>query len=322
SLVPARVLNLVVVVDREWKGEIVNRLARVGRYHASRTILCSVTDSRETIDARVIMSGEQTGSGLGVLRERVELELGAKHLEHLNTIVDQLQVSDLPTVLWSPHSLDTAVESLLDLIDVILIDTDDPAHFDGPGPALSRAAQLAERVQVVDLAWLRTTPWRERLAAAFDEPSRRDELARLSSVAVRHNPGSLVSALLLAGWLASRLGWEPVELVLAANGVYRGHAEVGPGTGVSFDFEELDQQVPGIAGVTVADDFGFSLSLDRGSGGLQARQRNPAPAPVREWRVLGASRGEDGILGEGVRQALIPGPIYGAALAAARRFHP
>ena len=34
ALAPARVLNLIVVVDREWKGEIANRLERVGRYHA------------------------------------------------------------------------------------------------------------------------------------------------------------------------------------------------------------------------------------------------------------------------------------------------
>ena len=42
AYVPARVLNLVVVVDREWRGEIANRLERVGRYHPSRTILCAV----------------------------------------------------------------------------------------------------------------------------------------------------------------------------------------------------------------------------------------------------------------------------------------
>ena len=28
---PARVLNLVVVIDREWRGEIMNRLEQVGR---------------------------------------------------------------------------------------------------------------------------------------------------------------------------------------------------------------------------------------------------------------------------------------------------
>ena len=42
AFVPARVLNLVVIADREWRGEIQNRLERVGRYHPSRTILCAV----------------------------------------------------------------------------------------------------------------------------------------------------------------------------------------------------------------------------------------------------------------------------------------
>ena len=36
AVAPARVLNLVVIVDREWRGEILNRLERVGRYHPSR----------------------------------------------------------------------------------------------------------------------------------------------------------------------------------------------------------------------------------------------------------------------------------------------
>jgi hypothetical protein len=36
------------------------------------------------------------------------------------------------------------------------------------------------------------------------------------------------------------------------------------------------------------------------------------------WTVLGASRGEAGILGEGVRQALLRDPTYRPALAAAR----
>jgi hypothetical protein len=34
--------------------------------------------------------------------------------------------------------------------------------------------------------------------------------------------------------------------------------------------------------------------------------------------VLGASRGEGGILGEGVRQALLRDPTYGPALSCAR----
>src|SRR5215210_6039166 len=55
---PARVRNLVVVVDREWRGEIMNRLEQVGRYHASRTILCTVEAGRTTIDASVVLTVE------------------------------------------------------------------------------------------------------------------------------------------------------------------------------------------------------------------------------------------------------------------------
>ena len=59
GLAPARVLNLIVVVDRSWKGEIANRLERVGRYHASRTILCAVEDGRDELDAVAVMTYEE-----------------------------------------------------------------------------------------------------------------------------------------------------------------------------------------------------------------------------------------------------------------------
>ena len=59
---------------------------------------------------------------------------------------------------------------LLPLIDVILLDSDDQPD---PAEAFARAAALCSDVYVVDLAWLRTTPWRERLAASFDLRRRR-----------------------------------------------------------------------------------------------------------------------------------------------------
>ena len=49
--VPARVLNVVVVVDAQFRGEIENRFQRVGRYHPSRLVLCAVEDGRTTLDA-------------------------------------------------------------------------------------------------------------------------------------------------------------------------------------------------------------------------------------------------------------------------------
>jgi glucose-6-phosphate dehydrogenase assembly protein OpcA len=319
ALVPARVLNLVVIVDREWKGEIANRLARVGRYHASRTVLCAVGEGRRTIDATVVMEfDEPRNGGIGVIRERVEIDLGPDHLARLDTIVDPLLVSELPTVVWSPHGHDQAVQALLGMIDVILVDSDDLGE---PRAALERAADLLRSAYVVDLAWLRTTPWRERLAASFDPPDRRRALNGITGVVVRHAPSSAASALVLLGWLASRLHWN-VTTLGPSNGASAlcGTAERGGGE-VELELAPADQDSPGLGGVTISWGDGCSLSLDRGRGGLRARLVSP-DGSERGWHVLGASRGEGGILGEGVRQALLRDGTYGPALDAALRLCP
>jgi glucose-6-phosphate dehydrogenase assembly protein OpcA len=318
ALAPARVLNLVVIVDREWKGEIANRLSGVGRYHASRTVLCAVEEGRHTLDATAVMAYEEPRNGaIGVIREQVEIDLGPEHLSHLDTIVDPVLVTELPTVLWSPHGHEQAVDTLLGMIDVMLLDSDEQPE---PEAALVRASKLLRSAYVVDLAWLRTTPWRERVAASFDPPRRRPALDRIAAVAVRHRPRSTASALLLAGWFASRLHWDARQLRSANGAGLTGTADRASDA-VAVQLAPADQDVPGLAGVTISCNDGFSISLDRARGGLCARQSRP-DGSERVWQVLGASRGEGGILGEGVRQALLRDPTYGPALDAARRFCP
>jgi glucose-6-phosphate dehydrogenase assembly protein OpcA len=323
ALVPARVLNLIVVCDSAWRGEVVGRLERVGRSHPSRTILCTVEEGRTQLDARVWVGGENPGAGnIGVLRETIELRIGPTHLSWLDSIVDPIIVSELPSLLWSPHSYDEAVESLLGLIDVILIDTDDPTYFEGAGAALRRADELQQSdVYVVDLAWIRTSPWRERLAGSFEEPQRRQALTGLKRVFVRFEAGSIVSASLLAGWLTSRLGWTPGSLSRGHGGTFTADGRRGDGNRVSFEFVPVPQAARGIGGVTVTGGGGFSLALDRAMGGMVVREQRAGNRP-RQWQMLGASRGEGGILGEGVRQALLRDQTYGMALTAARGFNP
>jgi glucose-6-phosphate dehydrogenase assembly protein OpcA len=306
-----------VIVDREWKGEIANRLERVGRYHASRTILCAVEERRRSLDATAVMEYDEPKGGIGVMRESVEIDMGPEHLTRLDTIVDPVLVSELPTVVWAPHGHDDAVHALSGMIDVMLLDSDDVGD---PAAAIDRAADALRSSYVVDLAWLRTTPWRERLAASFDPPDRLPYLQRLGGLTVRHRETSTASALLLAGWLASRLHWEPAQLEPVGRVGLRGIAARN-GDRVEVELEPTDQEAPGLAGVTVSCLSGFALSLDRARGGLCARQRS-ADGSEKVWQVLGASRGEGGILGEGVRQALLRDPTYGPAVEAARRFCP
>ncbi|MFN2615557.1 MAG: glucose-6-phosphate dehydrogenase assembly protein OpcA [Thermoleophilaceae bacterium] len=311
SYVPARVLNLVVVLDREWRGEIYNRLDGMGRYHPSRTILCAVESDRSTIDAQVSMTaeGEPRPGELALARERVVVDVGPGHLQHLDTIVDPLVVSDLATLVWSPHGHPDAVDSLLRLAQVVLVDS---VQEPDPRSAVARADELAAEAYVVDLAWLRSTPWRERVAATFDPPRWREELGRISSIRVRHHPQSTIAGLLFCGWLASRLEWKPGPLA-GVNGELRGKAR-SRRTDVDVVLEpDTRQSVPGLAGISVETASGMVVSLDRGPGGLVASRRSP-DGGESAWPVLGASRGEAGILGEGIRQALLRDPTYRPAL--------
>jgi glucose-6-phosphate dehydrogenase assembly protein OpcA len=324
GLVPARVLNMLVFVESDYSGEIANRLRGVGRYHASRTVVLSYEPHRESLNARVTVAseGEPGPDKVALLRETAIVEIGERHLDDLQTIADPLVVSDLPTLLWSPHRHLEAVDALLGLAQATLIDSVQEPEW---GEAIERACALSEQVYVVDLAWLRSTPWRERVATLFDPAHMRPALDSLNKLEIRHHPDSTVAAMLFVGWLASRLGWElrhsQIEGQVGPDGLLTGSAR-SQGTDIELRLQAAPElQVPGLAGIRLHSGSGLDLSLDRGPGGLHACRRGP-DGNERVWTLLGASRGEGGILGEGIRQALLRDRTYRPALHAAQAMLP
>jgi glucose-6-phosphate dehydrogenase assembly protein OpcA len=311
----SRALNMVCVVDKQAAEEVANRLRGVGRYLASRTIIIAVEPNRDRIDATAEISSDAPAgrSDVALLKELVTVEVGDQHLSRLEPIVDPLVVTDLPTVLWSPSNIQEGVRALLPLSQVVLLDSmDDPELAAG----LRKASDVQESAYVVDLAWLRSTPWRERVAATFDPPNLRPDLYAISALNVRHHPESAVAGLLLIGWLASRLNWKLKKLA-PRNGELSGSARAGR-RDIQLSLEPVPQQVRGLAGLTLETATGRRLSLDRGPGGLHAHYVHDR-GDERDWTVLGASRGEGGILGEGIRQALLRDPTYGPAMSAANK---
>jgi glucose-6-phosphate dehydrogenase assembly protein OpcA len=313
--VPARVLNAVVIVDDEFRGEIENRLRRVGRFRPSRLILCRVRKGHPTLDATATVTGDDEAPAPGkiaVTTERISLLMGPQHLRGFDTVVDPLVVSDIATLVWAPHGHEQAVEECRRLAQVILLDSqDDPSVPE----ALRRAGDLRSDAHVVDLAWLRSTPWRERVAAAFDPPKHRPALGSITAVTVHHRQDSVAAAVLFCGWLASRLNWRP-ESLLPKDGGFTGHARARRGD-VSLRCIPDEVAAPGLGAVTVESAGGESVTLERAPGGLCER-RTERDGTKRSFQVLGASRGEGGILGEGIRQGLLRDRTYGPALDAAR----
>jgi glucose-6-phosphate dehydrogenase assembly protein OpcA len=138
--------------------------------------------------------------------------------ERVASVVIPLLVPDLPVFLWwtgTPPSAARHLDDLVRLADRLIVDSADFARPDRTLPEVAHLARL--RVGITDLNWARLTPWRELIAQFFDVPGWRPFLDGITGIragfAVDMDGRDIhpSQALLLLGWLASRLGWRPVE---------------------------------------------------------------------------------------------------------------
>jgi glucose-6-phosphate dehydrogenase assembly protein OpcA len=314
-LFPPRVFNLVLIVDAGSHGEIEDTLRRAGRLQPLRLVVCTVEADRRGVSVRGgigVEDARDVSGRIALAYERVEITVGPQHLSTLDTIVDLLLEPDLATLVWSPQGHNDGVDALRRLADSVLVDSQD-----GPDAVttLARAGELAHDTYVIDLVWLRSTPWRERVAALFDPVDMRPELDAITGVTVRHREDSLAAALLFGGWLCSRLRWRPSRLE-GPRGALSGHAE-SAGRQLRIGLQAVARETPGLDGVTIELASGAAISFDRAAGGLRTTRR-AARGRERVGALLGASRGEASILVEGMRQALLRDPTYRPALRCAR----
>ena len=189
-------------------------IANLPEYHPSRSIvvLAQPSDSEPVIDAR-LSAHCHIAPGLEgqVCFEEVDLTVKGRAAGHLHSVVLPLLVPDLPVFSWwssdlpdDPHLLD----DVLDASDRLIVDS---ARFSDAQRRLLYLARLVRDgdTAVSDLSWTRLNSWRQFVAQFFDAPSLRPYLDSLTAVDIEHVAGSPVQALLLAGWLAARLGWQP-----------------------------------------------------------------------------------------------------------------
>jgi glucose-6-phosphate dehydrogenase assembly protein OpcA len=212
------VLNLVVIARRPELGEhaadVITHLA--GR-HPSRTLIVSPADpdGPSWLDARIqaqCMLPRPDAAETCI--ELIYLTVGGEAGRHLNAVVAPLLVHDLPVTVWWPGDAPLGTPMTRDLFEIADRVVVDGSSWSGDG--LSRLAKLAELVDdeqldVVDLALLRQSRWREAIASVFDLPDLMPFVRSIRSIAVSyatHDGGeaNVVKPLYHIAWLASRLG--------------------------------------------------------------------------------------------------------------------
>ena len=176
----------------------------------------------------------EEGAGGSACGDVVVLRGGTGALRQNLDLVQPLIAPDLPCWVWWNSSLDEAPDVMAALATGarrLVVDS----SLGDPRRCLDLLVDRIDAGQPInDLNWLRLRSWRESLAMVFDPPSRRDALNHVVQLDLDVEGSNPVKGLLLAAWLADRLGWHLIS-TYAVDGD-------GVGDGIGAEFERTDGQ--------------------------------------------------------------------------------
>ena len=219
SAIRTSIFNLVVYTDSQESAQgVCEKLDRLAGGRPSRAIVLAVDRNAAgcSVDAEVRVqcqwrAGDQSFLGY----EQLIITAHGRVADHPASLVDPLLVAELPTYLWWPgqppfgHRI---FRRLLAVADQLVVDS---AQFRSPGDGIADIGRLCSGQQGVnDLHWARLTHWRDIIAQIFDDPACLPYVGHISSIRLDCGAGgneapANAATLLLLGWMASRLGWEP-----------------------------------------------------------------------------------------------------------------
>ena len=196
------VLTHVAWVPPEWREAAEGVLGGLGERHPSRTLVLfpEPESHRDAIDAEVaVETFTLPALERSIATEIVRLWLHNGRTRAPASVVLPLALPDLPVFLrWRgrPEFFAGQFEQLIDVADRLIVDS---SEWPDLPAAYGEFSEFFDRVAASDIAWARTEQWRLALARLWPG------IAQMQKLRVE---GPLADALLLAGWLRSRLGRE------------------------------------------------------------------------------------------------------------------
>jgi glucose-6-phosphate dehydrogenase assembly protein OpcA len=219
----ACVFNLVICVNGDTQlAGVTEVIASITWSYPCRAIVLVRKPEEPTSPITASISAHcqlPTSTGKKVCCEQITVTGRGESAKGLWSMVLPLLVPDLPVMLWWPIE-----PPLNEPLFTRLVKTADRLIFDSR--TFARASQTFARLAgfsqdinkdtaFSDLSWSRLTPWRNTLAQFFDNPEMRPFLHHISNVEIHYEAPyddehpNFAEALLLVGWLASQLGWQP-----------------------------------------------------------------------------------------------------------------
>ncbi|SRR5579885_887267 len=253
------VLNLLVRAEDDQAAErAAGLVASLAVRTPSRTLqLFAAPDADgDGLDAAITTHCAIRADGRGHLcYEQVRLVARGSTALHLASVAEPLIVANLPVFLWWLGRPPSKHDPLLDLADRLVVDSDEFADAPAGLSALDTCAAAAEGgLELGDLGWRRSSGWRQLLAQFFDPLDARCYQHHVHRVTVDYAPTASrtlgAAPLLLVGWLASRLGWEPDDVSTAGgslDGTFVPNRDAAAADTASVAVRVRARQAPGAA---------------------------------------------------------------------------
>jgi len=230
------VMNLVVVAPgAERAVGAASALSSLPR-NPSRTLFIVPRDPEgpPTFRARleIFCAVTPRGDGTSACTELLWIDASGEAGRHLSSMVPQLSLHDLPTLLWWDHTVDPSSQDLKELLRGV-----DRALFNGSDQRGAGINVVSELVKVAastgtalsDFSLIRQARWRDAVASAFDEPEIAPYLHSLTEIRATYSSGSnssapvnIVKPTYHLAWLTSRLGATVITPLNNASGTWSG----------------------------------------------------------------------------------------------------
>lgn len=266
------VMTLIGIAPNDQDEKVASLTTQaIAMEHPAQTIVireeAPVTGQR--LDAWISTDVRRPEATCAVQCELITLHVRGPAEDHLAALLDPLLVSGVPTYLWWLGTTPFGKAELLDALricDGLVVDS---AAFDEPYHSFQRMSGMLKlahhRLGLADLQWSRLRPWRETVAQFFSPVERRALLNGISEVGVDYageGRGNRIVASLLAGWMASALGWKLLRATAGSGGVVAAHYDSN-GRTVEVEFRSMPKEglAPGelsvvrIAGVSQGTTF-------------------------------------------------------------------
>jgi glucose-6-phosphate dehydrogenase assembly protein OpcA len=244
ALTRACALTLLIYTEDEAElPEIGSRVAAVTAQNPCRAIVMVARPEAKPDGLRAWISAHchlPVAGEKQVCCEQVSIVARGESVQDLDNVVVPLTVPGLPVFLWwraGKFAPPAYFRHLLRVTNRVLVDS---ARFAAPELDLAALVQHADRLApettLADLNWTRLTPWRELMAQSFDGADRLTYLRDLNRVSIEFERASPrvaaqhAQALLLIGWLASRLAWTLEGRGVGETSSFRFRSPSGPVT--------------------------------------------------------------------------------------------